>query len=150
MIRFRLRVCLSLGWDWLQFHGVFTYLCIRELLLMQLPLSFTTSALPSQTCLFASSLMHRQCGGLSCALSVAHAAEVTCCSSMSANKRLVRFRWFGKIVPLWFLKLGSLRRRREDSITFLEIICHVRFVSRFLFFPICFCIVCGQGKYWDR
>lgn len=29
MIRFRLGAHLSLGWDWLQFQGVFTYLCIQ-------------------------------------------------------------------------------------------------------------------------
>lgn len=31
------------------------------------------------------------------------------------------------------LILGSLKRRREDSVCFLEITCHVRFVSDYLF-----------------
>lgn len=67
---------------------------------------------------------------------------------MSAKKGLVIFRWFGKIVPLCFFVLDSLRRRREDGITFLEIICHVRFVSGYLFFPILFLhsLQCSSGN----
>lgn len=60
--------------------------------------------------------------------------EGTHCSRMSRSKRLGRSRWFGKIVSL-LLILGSLKRRRRDGISFLEITCHVRLVSGYLVFP---------------
>lgn len=61
-----------------------------------------------------------------------------CVSEQKAGKK-----WQKLPIFLCFLMLGSLRRRREDGITFLETIGHERFVSGYLFSPFCFCIVCS-------